>query len=55
MAVEGPKDGMETGIGEFFRVRFPTNWPSELQYDFDWEKLKGELDPFQAIDYSQID
>jgi len=54
LALEGPGDGMESGIGGFFRVRFPANWPTELRYDFDWQELKNEADPFQNIDYSQI-
>jgi hypothetical protein len=54
LAVGGPDDGMESGIGEYFRVRFPNNWPYDLRYDFDWQRLKGEADPFQMIDYAQI-
>lgn len=54
IAWSGPNDGMETGIGEYFRVRFPDNWPSELQYNFNWQQLKDEADPFQNFDYSQI-
>lgn len=54
LAVGGPNDGMKNGIGGFFRVRFPSNWPNELRYDFDWQQLKHEADPFQAIDYSAI-
>lgn len=47
-------DGMESGIGGFFRVKFPDNWPMELRYDFDWQVLKHEPDPFQAFDYTTI-
>lgn len=54
IAMEGPADGWESGIGGYFRVRFPGNWPTELRYDFDWSKLKTDLDPFQTIDYSTI-
>jgi hypothetical protein len=54
MAFEGANDGMESGIGGYFRVKFPDNWPVELRYEFDWQKLKHEADPFQAIDYSKI-
>lgn len=54
LAVGGPNDGTETGIGGYFRVRFPASWPPSLRYDFDWKKLKDELDPFQTIDYSRI-
>ncbi|HLF84577.1 MAG TPA: hypothetical protein VI837_10415 [Blastocatellia bacterium] len=54
LALSGPGDGMETGIGGYFLVRFPANWPANLRYDFDWQKLKDEPDPFQTIDYSAI-
>lgn len=54
ISVGGPNDGMETGIGGYFRVKFPNDWPLELRYDFDWQILKDESDPFQTIDYSQI-
>jgi hypothetical protein len=54
LATEGSGDGMESGIGGYFRVRFPANWPTELRYDFDWSQLKNDPDPFQAIDYSTI-
>ena len=54
LACEGPGDGMESGIGGYFRVRFPTKWPQDLQYDFKWQNLQNEPDPFQTIDYSKI-
>ncbi|MBI2331393.1 MAG: hypothetical protein HYU84_04385 [Chloroflexi bacterium] len=54
LALEGPNDGMESGIGEYFRVKFPDDWSQDLRYDFDWQILKDEPDPFQTIDYSQI-
>lgn len=54
LSVGGPEDGMESGIGAFFRVHFPTNWPADLRYDFDWQQLKSEPDPFRTIDYSTI-
>jgi hypothetical protein len=54
LAVGGPSDGMESGIGGYFRVRFPVNWPQDLRYDFDWQELKNEQDPFRTIDYSKI-
>ncbi|MFO0870355.1 MAG: hypothetical protein U0935_15620 [Pirellulales bacterium] len=54
LAIGGAGDGMESGIGEFFRVRFPADWPTDLRYDFDWQKLKSDADPFQTIDYSTI-
>jgi hypothetical protein len=54
LALEGPADGTESGIGGYFRVGFPPNWPAELRYDFEWSVLKAEEDPFQNIDYSMI-
>jgi hypothetical protein len=54
LVVSGPGDGTESAIGGYFRVRFPGNMPVELQYDFDWQVLKGEIDPFQNFDYSTV-
>ncbi len=55
LALEGYEDdGMESGIGGYFRVRFPADLPADLRYDFDWRELKNEPDPFQTIDYSSI-
>ena len=54
LALHGPNDGMESGIGGYFRVKFPNDWPLEMRYDFDWQKLKNEPDPFRTIDYSKI-
>jgi len=46
LILNGPSDGMESGIGDYFRVKFPEDWPQELRYEFDWQKLKNESDPF---------
>ena len=51
---DGTNDGMESGIGDYFRVKFPNDWPEELQYDFDWKTIKDEPDPFQTFDYSKL-
>ena len=54
LALDGPNDGMESGIGGYFRVKFPYDWLEEMRYDFDWQTLKDQQDPFQMIDYSTI-
>ena len=54
LATEGPRDGMESGIGGFFRVKFPDDWPDDMKYEFDWQTLKKEDDPFHEFDYSDI-
>lgn len=51
---EGPDDGFESGIGRYFRVHFPQSFPPELRYDFNWQQLKLEVDPFQMFDYSTV-
>jgi hypothetical protein len=53
-ADDGPRDGTAVGIGGYFLVRFPDNMPSEDRYDFDWDLLKGDADPFQNLDYRSI-
>jgi hypothetical protein len=46
-----PADGFEHAIGEYFVVRYP-DWPQAEQYDFVWDELKGEDDPFQNFLYT---
>jgi hypothetical protein len=41
----GPADG-DVAIGNYFRVVFPKDWPADLRYDFDWQSLQAEADPF---------
>lgn len=56
LTVSGPnnKDGMVSGIGQYFRVEFPSDWPDDDKYEFDWQTLKKEEDPFQNINYNNI-
>ena len=54
LVMEGSRDGMESGIGDYFRVKFPASWPQDLRYNFNWQTLKNNADPFRTIDYSQI-
>jgi hypothetical protein len=54
LVVEGSSDGLEDSIGDFFRVRYPNDWPKELCYEFNWQQLRNQTDPFQTFDYSKI-
>jgi hypothetical protein len=54
LALDEPRDGMESSICGYFRVRYPTDWPTDQQYDFEWQKLEKEADPFQEFDYYGI-
>lgn len=49
-----PNDGMENGIGDYFRVKFPDDWPPELCYEFNWNELALQDDPFQNFDYTKM-
>ena len=48
----GPRDGMESAIGDFFRVRFPEDWPTSDRYAFHWPDIENDDDPFQEFHYS---
>jgi hypothetical protein len=48
----GTDDGMESAVGGYFRIKFPTDWPVEDRYDFDWSDLKELDDPFDEFDHA---
>ena len=54
LALEGSRDGMESSIGGYFRIRYPSDWPLDQRYDFDWQTLEQISDPFQEFDYSVV-
>lgn len=41
----------ELGIGNFFQLRFPKDWPEDEKYDFDWETLKDKEEPFESLKF----
>ena len=45
-------DGMSTSIGGFFRIDFPSNYPSNERYDFDWRTLSQLPDPFEEFNHA---
>ncbi|OGU30434.1 MAG: hypothetical protein A2057_04660 [Ignavibacteria bacterium GWA2_35_9] len=51
LSLGGINDGMESAIGEYFRVKFPTDWDVSERYEFDWNQLKNDTDPFQNSNY----
>ncbi len=48
----GQNDGMESAIGGYFRVKFPLDWTDDERYDFNWQELKSDEDPFFQFDFS---
>ena len=51
ICTEGPNDGTEYTIGGYFRIKYPKDWPSDQQYDFEWGTLKSGPNPFQQYPY----
>lgn len=46
-----PSDSFEQAIGDYFEVKFPTNWPMAERYDFDWQILAKEPHPFRQLSF----
>lgn len=47
-------DGMESAIGEYFRILFPNDWPEDECYNFNWQEIKDEQNIFQKFNYDEI-
>lgn len=47
----GPKDGMESTIGGYFRIKYPTNWSDEDKYGFLWSDIENGENPIAAYNY----
>lgn len=54
LGCEPIQDGMTSGLGQYFRVKFPDDWPLDQRYDFNWQELQNEEQPFQAFDYTSV-
>lgn len=53
--VAWPFGGTEPAVGGYFGVAYPyAEWPEDMRYEFDWDSLKSDPQPFQKIDYSKI-
>lgn len=48
----GPNDGLEASIGDFFRLRYPTNIPDNEKYSFEHSDIDFSTDMFQCFNYS---
>lgn len=47
-------DGLKTAIGDYFRIKFPDDWPLEQRYSFEWKVLAAIDEPIATIDYNVI-
>ncbi|MEQ1783215.1 MAG: hypothetical protein ABMA14_17815 [Hyphomonadaceae bacterium] len=45
------REGFEDSIGGFFQVRYPDDWPADQRYEFNWQNLENEPDPFQSLSF----
>jgi hypothetical protein len=43
-------DGFETAIGNYLRIKYP-DWPADERYEFKWEALQNDPDPFQSLKF----
>jgi hypothetical protein len=44
-------EGPDMGIGGYLAITFPTDWPTDDRYEFDWGQLCNTSDPFQIYPY----
>ena len=51
IGVIGPGDGFEGAIGGFLRVKFPANVPDAERYQFDWQAIASQNNPFQNFTF----
>ncbi len=50
----GSHDNMESAIGGYFRISFSSDWPKDQGYDFSWQEIQKEKNPFMKINYDMI-
>ncbi|MCH8684271.1 hypothetical protein [Pedomonas mirosovicensis] len=55
ISLEADTGGFESCIGDYFTVRYPTDWPENERYDFDWRQFKSEKDPFVNYPYRGLE
>lgn len=51
VTLEGVENGYESSIGNYLMIKFPEDWTRDEQYDFNWESLKDDEDPFDKYPY----
>jgi hypothetical protein len=52
LSVGGIDDGMESAIGGYFRIKFAADWKNSEKYDFNWQQIKNDPNPFQNYSYT---
>jgi hypothetical protein len=52
LLLEGPNDGFDESVASYYRVGFPADWPEAERYEFNWNELVNEGDPFARFVYT---
>jgi hypothetical protein len=52
LILNGPNDGFDETLDDYYRVALPRDWPAAERYDFDWQSIKDEADPFQSYAFA---
>ena len=47
----GPDDSWVLALGDYFFVRFPDDWADADKYNFNWNQLSQDDDPFQNLTF----
>jgi hypothetical protein len=55
LLADGSFDGLETAIGDYFRVSFPTDWNVDEKYDFTYEEIKSSEFEILNYDYNNFE
>lgn len=45
---------LSPALGSLFRIAYPTDWPDDEMYDFNWSTLKNDPERFQKFDYNTV-
>lgn len=54
ISAEGSYDGMEAAIGDYFRVKFPNDWPDNEKYDFTYEDINAPDFHIAKFEYGKL-
>jgi len=52
ITLDGSVDGMESAIGNYFRVSYPNDWPKTEQYDFSYMDINDINFTIQKFNYN---
>jgi hypothetical protein len=44
-------DGFHTAVGKYFRIKYPADWPENERYEFKWEQIRNDPEPFKSLPF----